>query len=271
MFSRIVAVCALGAALSVSASAQQGSDPTLDVSETLFSIGAAMNACGYDADLRSSEPLRRQVRADVAQAAQSSPAARASRDELCRFYQDHRQPDPARDLAQYVTLALNLGPPPQFDLLRREADLPPDGAYVLGLLPLLQRFYQHADLGTIWRKHRADYEALIDRYHDPVAGMITATNVYLKMPATQYLGRQFTIYLEPLADPAQVNSRNFGSDYFMVIAPENGALRMGEVRHAYLHYLLDPLTLKRANVLKKLEPLCSIRLPPPRRRSACRP
>ncbi len=214
-----------------------------------------MNACGYDADLRSSEPLRQQLRAEVGQAAQSSPAARSALDELCRFYLDHRQPDPGRDLAQYVTLALNLGAPPRFDLQRRESDLPPDGAYVLGVLPLLQRFYQQADLGTLWRKHRADYEALIERYHDPVVGMITATNVYLKMPSTNFLGRQFTVYLELLAAPAQVNARNFGSDYFMVVAPDNGVLRMGEIRHTYLHYLLDPLTLKRANALKRLDPL----------------
>ncbi len=237
------------------APAQQGSDLALDVSQTLFSLGAAMNACGYDAGLRSSDPLRQQVRADVAQAAQSSAAARAARDQICRFYVDHRQHDPGRDLAQYVTLALNLGEPPQFDLQRREADIPPDGAYVLGVLPLLQHFYQQADLRTVWRKHRADYEALIARYHDPVVRMITATNVYLKMPSTHYLGRQFTIFLEPLLDPAQVNARNFGSDYFMVVTPENGALRMAEIRHTYLHYLLDPLTLKRANALKRLDPL----------------
>ena len=214
-----------------------------------------MNACGYDAGLRSSGPLRQQVRADVEQAVQSSPAARSARDELCRFYLDHRQPDPGRDLAQYVTLALNLGAPPQFDLQRRESDLPPDGAYVLGFIPLLQRFYHEADLDAVWRRHRNQYDALIERYHDPVASMVNATNVYLKMPATHYLGRQLTIYLEPLADPSQVNSRNFGSDYFMVLAPDSGTLRMAELRHTYLHYLLDPLALKRANALKKLEPL----------------
>ena len=256
MPSRLIAVCALGALLSAPlAATQQGSDLTLDVSETLFSVGAAMNACGYDADLRSSEPLRQQVRNDVSQAIQRSPKGRSAADELCHFYLDHRQADAARDLAQYVTLALNLGAPPQFDLQRREADIPPDGAYVLGVLPLLQHFYLAADLGSIWRRHRADYEALIARYQEPVARMITATNVYLKMPSVHYLGRQFTIYLEPLADPAQVNSRNFGSDYFLVVAPEDGALHMPEIRHAYLHYMLDPLTLKRANALKRLEPL----------------
>jgi len=256
LFSRIVTVCALCAALWTPAAAQQqGSDLTLDVSEVLFSVGAAMNACGYDVELRSSEPVRQQVRGEVAQAVGRTEGARASRDELCRFYGDHRQPDPALDLAQYVTLALNLGVPPQFDLLRREADLPPDAAYVVGVLPPLRRFYQQADLGPIWRKHLGDYEELIGRYQAPVARMITLTNIYLKMPESHYLGRQFTIYLEPLAAPGQVNSRNFGSDYYMVVAPEGGELRMAEIRHTYLHYLLDTLTLKRANTLKALDPL----------------
>ncbi|MBZ5646233.1 MAG: tetratricopeptide repeat protein [Acidobacteriia bacterium] len=218
---------------------------------------AAINACSYDAELRASEPLRQHVRGEVAQAVERSGAARATRDELCRFYKDHQQPDPGLDLAQYVSLALNLGAPPRFDLLRRESDLPPDAAYVLGMVPILQRFYPQAGLGSIWQKHRVDYEALVERYHEPVARMILTTDVYLKMPSSRYVGRQFDIYIEPLAAPGQVNSRNFGSDYFMVIAPENGSLRMPEIRHTYLHYLLDPLTLKRANSLKKLDPLLS--------------
>ena len=247
----------MGTVLLATAAAQQRPDLTLDVSDTLFSMGAALNACGYDTDLRGSDPLRQQVRTDVAQSVAHSAAARVARDGLCRFYKDHQQPDPALDLAQYLTLALNLGPPPQFDLQRREADLPPDAAYVAGVVPLLERFYRQADLESIWRKHRPQYEALIARYHDPVARMITATSVYLKMPEPHYVGRQFTIYLEPLTAPGQFNSRNFGSDYFMVVAPEDGQLRMGPLRHTYLHYMLDPLTLKRANTLKRLEPLLS--------------
>jgi tetratricopeptide (TPR) repeat protein len=52
-----------------------------------------------------------------------------------------------------------------------------------------------------------------------------------------------------------VNARNYGSDYFIIVAPENGALRIGDIRHAYLHYVLDPFALKRANAMKRLEPL----------------
>ncbi len=257
MFSRIVAVSALSALLAVPSPAQQSPELTLDVNQTLFSVAAAINACGYDSDLRSSDPVRRQVRGEIAQAAELSSQARVAREDLCRFYKDHRQPDPALDLAQYVSLALNLGDPPRFDLLRREYDLPPDAAYVTGIVPLLQRFYPQAGLGSVWQKHHADYAALVERYHEPVARMILATDVYLKMPASRYVGRQFTIFLEPLAASGQVNSRNFGTDYYVVLAPENGTLRMAELRHAYLHYLLDPLTLKRANALKKFDPLLS--------------
>jgi len=34
--------------------------------------------------------------------------------EMCGFYRDHQQGDAAHDLAQYVSLALNLGAPPDF-------------------------------------------------------------------------------------------------------------------------------------------------------------
>ena len=233
----------------------QSSKATLDVNETLFTVAAAMNACGYDADLRDSDVVRQHVRSEIAEAVGRSDAARASRDELCRFYKDHQQPDQARDLAQYVTLALNLGAPPQFDMLRRESDIPPDGAYVLGIVPLLQRFYREAGVGTIWRKHSQEYDGLVARYHEPVANMILSTDVYLKMPSSGYVGREFVIYLEPLTAPGQVNSRNFGTDYYMVVAPENGALKMQQIRHTYLHYVLDPLALKRANALKRLDPI----------------
>ena len=86
------------------------SKATLDVSETLFSVVAAMNVCGYDQELQASSPIRTEVRADLVEASKSSAASSAAK-EMCRYYQDHRQGDVTHDLAQYVSLALNLGPP----------------------------------------------------------------------------------------------------------------------------------------------------------------
>ena len=46
--------------------------------------------------------------------------------------------------------------------------------------------------------------------------MLTQTDLYLKVPFSNYPGQRFVVYLEPLLSPAQVDSRNFGSNYYMV-------------------------------------------------------
>jgi len=237
------------------ARAQQTPKVTLETNETIFSVMAALNACGYNQGLNSSYPVRSQIRAELARAAEASPEATRARDHMCQFQNDHRQADAGLDLAQYVSLALNLGDPPKFPTLISDADLPPDAAYVRGFVPLLQSYYQQEKLHDVWLAHQPEYQQLEEQFHDPVAKMILATEVYLKLPMSSYVGRKFGVLLEPLTAPGQVNARNYGSDYLVVVGPENGGLRMGEIRHAYLHYVLDPFALKRANALKRLEPL----------------
>lgn len=245
-------------ALAISAAAQQTPKVTLDVSPALFATTTAINACGYDAELSSSAPLRREVRAQVAQALQRSRDAEAVRGEMCTFYREHQQPDTTRDLAPYVSLALNLGDPPDFTPKVKESELPPDASYVLGFVPLLKKFYQAAGLQQVWESHRYDYNQLIERYHDPVANLLLATDVYLRLPISGYVGRRFTVYIEPMTAPAQINSRNYGDDYYMVVSPENGTLKMEQLRHTYLHFLLDPLVMKRANSLRKFQPVLKL-------------
>ena len=239
--------------LTCAAAAQ--SKATLDVNETLFSVVAAMNVCGYDQELSSSSPIRNEVRADLVEAAKS-PAAAAAAKEMCSFYRDHQQGDAAHDLAQYVSLALNLGPPPDFTPRAKEADLPPDTAYILGFIPLLQEYYKAANLHAIWQNHQPEYLALIDQYHTPVANMITATDNYLRMPLSGYAGRSFIVYLEPMAAPGQVNSRNYMQDYYyLVISPAGSNIHIEALRHTYLHFVLDPLIAKRATALDRLKPI----------------
>jgi len=230
----------------------------VDTSEILFSVAAAINACGYDQDLAGSTALRGQVRGEVGKAIHASPQAEEAAAKMCRFYHDHQQADAGRDLAQYVSLALNLGGPPAFASLTKEADLPPDAVYVAGFPPLLAEFAAAAGLHAIWQRHQAEYEALIEHYHDPVSKMLLATDVYLRMPFSGYLGRKFTIYLEPMTAPSQANARNYANDYFVVISPVGDSLRMDQVRHTYLHYVLDPLATKRASTMKRLSPLLEV-------------
>ena len=228
----------------------------LEVNETIFSFAAALNACGYDAGLDNSEPVRQAVRTDVLGALRRSPDAAQALRAICQFQQEHLATDPGRDIAQYVSLTLDLGQPPDFALTLREADLPPDAARVLGSVSLMQKFYRTAGLHTIWQKHQAEYEGLIGRFHDPIANTITQTDLYLKLPFSNYVGRRFVVYLEPLLSPAQVNSRNYGDNYFLVVSPgQDGQLHLPEIRHTYLHYVLEPLALKRGRSLQRLDPL----------------
>jgi tetratricopeptide (TPR) repeat protein len=229
---------------------------TLDTSETLFSVMTALNACGYDQELDLSDRLRSQVRSEVAQAIEASAEVKDATRAMCQFYTDHQQTDAGHNLAQYVSLALYLKPPPELTPKVPDSELPPDATAVLGFLPLLRKFDEAAGLHAIWERHLSAYNALTERYHEPLAKMLFDTEIYLKLPSAGYLGRQFTVYLDPMGAPGQTNARNYGSDYYVVISPgKTASLKMEQIRHTYLHYLLDPLALKYPTALKRLEPL----------------
>jgi tetratricopeptide (TPR) repeat protein len=237
------------------APAQPKSKVELQTSETIFSVMTAINACGYDAELANSDPLRADVRARVNEIVTASSAADAAKSALCAFYNDHRTGDATRDVSQYVSLALNLGPAPDFQPRVKEADLPPDSAYVLGFVPLLAKFYAAAGLNKIWNEVQPRYDKIIDGVNEPLANMILTTDVYLKNPITGYTGHDFIIYIEPMTGPGQVNARNYGESYYLVTSPSNGKLPMAQIQHTYLHFMLDSLALKRAAAMKRLEPI----------------
>jgi hypothetical protein len=225
----------------------------LDSNEALFTVLTAINTCGYDSELSVSEPLRANIRAEVTKNLAASPDATQI---LCQFYLDHQPADPARTLAQYVSLALYLEAPPALTLKVKEADLPPDASYVSGFVPLIQKFYGDAGLHAIWLRHQPAYSALTQSYHEPLAKVLFDTEVYLKLPSAGYLGRTFTVFLDPMGAPGQANARDYGTDYYVVISPGTGSeLKMDQIRHTYLHYLLDPLALKYPVALSRVGPL----------------
>src|SRR5208283_686291 len=229
---------------------------SLETSETLFAVLTAINTCGYDQELSSSDPLRAQIRSEVAKAVENTAGAQDVISPMCAFYRQHQGADESRDLSQYVSLALYLQEPPEFTPKVKQTELPPDAAPLADIVPMMQAFYQKIGLHAIWERHRARYTELMDIYHDPLAKMTFDTEIYLKMPSAGYLGRQFTVYLDAMGSPGQTNARNYGSDYYVVISPASGtAIKMQQIRHTYLHYLLDPLALKNGGAFNRLEPL----------------
>jgi len=237
-------------------SAQNPPNVSLETSETLFTVLTAINTCGYDQELSASDPLRTKIRLEVAKTVQDTAGAQEVVGPMCLFYRQHQAPDPARDLSHYISLALYLEEPPTFTLKAKPAELPPDAAAVADIVPLIEAFYAKIGLHAIWERHRARYAELTATYHDPLAKMTFDTEIYLKMPSAGYLGRQFTVYLDAMGAPGQTNARNYASDYYVVISPSSGtAIKLQQIRHTYLHYLLDPLALKNGDSFKRLQPL----------------
>jgi tetratricopeptide (TPR) repeat protein len=231
--------------------------PTISLtpSEPLFLMAAALNACGYDEGLNDSAPVRKRVRDEVIAALAKSEDAREKRDKICLYIAQHRITGSEKDISQYISLALYLTPPPELETSVDLAEMPPDSTQVAEILPLLRDFVAAVDLHGIWLSVRLIYDEETNRLHEPLTQMITSTNYYLRMPAATYEGRRFIVVIEPLLSPSAVNARVYGPDYVVVVSPVNGTIRMNDVRHTYLHYMIEPLLLARANAVDRMQPI----------------
>jgi hypothetical protein len=249
---------------SSSSQAIQEKAPTLDPagptislvsSEPVFLMAAALNACGYNEGLEESAPVRKRIRDEINDALAKSEDARAKRDKVCLYIAQHRLTGSERDISQYISLALYLSPPPALETTVELTEMPPDSTQVVEIVPLLRDFVQAVDLHGIWLAAHHTYDEETDRLHDSLSKMIVSTNLYLKMPATTYEGRRFVVVIEPQLSPKLVNARIYGTDYVVVVSPVNGTIPMSDVRHTYLHYIIEPLLLSRSNAIDRMQPI----------------
>lgn len=236
-----------------------GAAVTLEYSEPLFEVATALNACGYDSDLEHSAKVRAEVRADLNEAFAASEPARTSRDALCQYIGQHQLQDSGLNVGQYVSLALYLSPPPELTPNVDQTQLPPQAAAVVNVLPLLRTFAEATQLHLVFVRHRAQYEAMVTRVHDPMTQMLLHTNIYLHQPVSSYDGRRFLVLLEPMLSPALTNARIYGSDYIVVMSPDNrqtgDPVPMDDIRHIYLHYVVEPLVYSRGSAMERIQPL----------------
>ncbi len=231
--------------------------PTISLitSEPVFLMAAALNACGYDEGLEQSAPVRKRVREEINLALSKSEEARAKRDRLCLYIAQHRMTGGEMDIAQYISLALYLTPPPALETSVELTEMPPDSTQVIEVVPLLRDFAAAVDLDGIWLAVHKTYDAEADKIHDPLTSMIVSTNFYLKMPASTYNGRRFIVVSEPMLSPRMVNARIYGTDYVVVVSPVNGSIPMTGVHHTYLHYVIEPLIYAREKALDRTQPV----------------
>jgi TolA-binding protein len=222
----------------------------LDASPTLFTVMAAINAAGYSADLASpnNHPLRDALREELAK--RNIPSLPAIKE----FFERHRKKNDILELSQYVSFALTVSGPPTFEIKARDVDVPPDVTAMKELSPLLAAFYREAGIEDLWKRSRRAFDQYIELYHGPVSDSVLQVNAYLRQQTSGFKGRHFQIFIDLLAAPNQIQTRSYANDYTIVVTPSPQP-RIFDVRHAYLHYLLDPLSTRYEEILDRKKPL----------------
>ena len=256
MFRSIPLLGILGAMLAqAQPQPQQGQ---LDASPALFTVLAAINAAGYDADLDSNanSTVRKQVRDLIAAKSLDSVEA------LKKFFAAHRQGNQNAELSQYISFALTIDGPPDFQSRMKPEEIPLDVRPLAGLDQLLAAFYRQANLEELWRRAQPAFDQLISAYHSPISKALLEANAYVRNPTSGYRGRRFQIYVDLLGAPNQIQSRSYKDDYFVVVTP-SPELQIDQIRHAYLHYLLDPLALRHFEQMNRLKGLADFAAPAP--------
>ncbi len=208
----------------------------LDYSQVLFGVMAAWDAGHATADNTPADPLKAAVRKEVLA---KNPACLK---ELRTWFFEHRKDDPASDLAQYISWSL-VTEMPGYRPRVVGAEVPPDAQALMGFADLMNRFHEEAGLDALWPRVQPYYEKALEQFQPPIARTLLEANGYLRNVTSGYMGRRFQIYVDLLGPASQVHTRSFKDDYFVVVSPPADA-RIDDIRHAYLHYLIDPLASK---------------------------
>jgi hypothetical protein len=231
---------------------------TVDGSEAMFTTMCALLAAGFEAQVSSDgwTPFRTQIRERMEQA--QGPAV----DALREFYQKHQLNDPGAMLSQYIWFGLVSGPAPNFKPTMKRDELPPEVITLEGFPVILSKFYVEQHIGRIWVQVQPVYNHEIDQIHDTVSQIVFVATNYLRVIPNPGDPRTFSIIVEPLVGRI-TNVRNF-QDHYAIILSGSADVPVDTVRHAYLHFLLDPLPLQYPHVIAVKRPLYEVALHAPR-------
>ena len=203
----------------------------------LFAVLCAMHAGGFEEGIPEGDlpPLEAAIRREIAK--QQGPAV----DALREFYRNHVLPGPSATLSRYVSFGLISGPPPSFTITISQEDVPPDAASLQGLTALVSAYYTEQHVDQLYERVRPIYERHAGEV-ERILGQLTLLETgYIRQilkPSTEHT---FTVYTEALVG-VRSNFRIYGGRYSLVLDPTREGMR-DDIRHALLHYLLDPLAL----------------------------
>nr|RPI23257.1 MAG: hypothetical protein EHM61_20195 [Acidobacteriota bacterium] len=222
----------------------------------VFSTMAALNLAGFDFESAGHEksPARQALRQALTGV---SPDIRAR---LQAFYAEHRRNRSDIDqLASYLSLALLLGNAPDFVLAVEKRNVPEDVVPILGFEELVAELYVKGNLGALWPRYYAVYEAELASYRPVLVELIRDTLSYFKIPPRIVMDRQIVLIPDLLGPKNIVNARNVGTSYHVILGPvDKPGDNKIQLQHEYLHFLLDPLIEKYGSLLHRYENLLNL-------------
>ena len=231
---------------------------TVDGSEAMFTVMCALFASGFEADVNATNwsPMRAQLRDRLRH--QGGPAVEVLRN----FYKQHELADPGAMLSRYIWFGLISGPAPKFEATLRRDELPPEVIALEGFQEILSNYYKEQKIGELWRQVQSVYAREIEQMHESLSQVVFVATGYLREMQDPANPRTFTVIVEPLVGRI-TNVRNFADHYALVVSGAE-QMQIDTVRHAFLHYLLDPLPLQYSHVVAVKRPLFEMAAAAPR-------
>ncbi len=259
-FKLSILTCALTLTLSISAlpapppqqsSNSKGGGVSVEKSPQLFSVLSALYTAGYEAE-GSNDAGPEVVALQQRLRALQGPAI----DELKAYYHDHELGTPGETASRYISYALLVGPPPKFLFQEDEAMLPSDVLSLDNFGAVLVKFVQAAQIGREWQRIAPVYDVQVDRYRGPVYKSTLVASSYLRELTKSSSASSFTVYVEPLAG-TRANFRT-SADHYSIVVGSARELPIDQIRHAYIHFLIDPLVVQYGDEIDKKHDLMNI-------------
>jgi hypothetical protein len=209
----------------------------IETSPQLFDVMCALWAAGYntEANFGSLPPEWEAVAEKMVK--QQGPATEALR----AFYKEHEHNNRASTLSRYLSFAMVVGPPPNFEYTVRQEEIPPDAATLEDFNEVMKKFHTEAQLDLLWGQILSAYNPVVARLQGPMTKIVLETTGYLREVLRSDSPQTFTVYVEPLAGP-NLNFRTY-SDHYVVVVNGGENVKLEQLRHAFLHFLLDSLPL----------------------------
>lgn len=151
-----------------------------------------------------------------------------------------------RDVHGHLTsLALALGPPPNFSLQGKPDEWPEEIRALANMQPMFPSFYQTSGGEALWAKYRPAYAAEARNYVPLLRDVMLETLRYFHMEARIAMDRSIVVIPDLLNAYGTAHARNINNTYYLILGPTTGSsAERTAIRHEYLHFLVDPLILK---------------------------